>query len=206
MARSRNGDMHTAQTVTMESHAAATLQYIRTSMDAAVSIAVPGTAGLVMGSVGVLAAVLSELPALRAHWLIIWLSAAAVAIAAGATLLARPAAPGGLTLRGARARKFALCLVPSLFAGAVLTVVHWLSGNLRAIPGTWLLLYGCALIAASVTMTPAVAAMGGCFVALGVLALFLPESLQLIVLGVGFGGLHLLFALLIGRGTHDSQG
>ena len=206
MARSHNGDMHTARTVPIDSHAAATLQYIRTSMEAAVSIAVPGTAGLVMGSVGVIAALLSSLPGLRAYWLPIWLTAAVVAIAAGAVLLARPASPGGLTLRGTRARKFALCLLPSLFAGAVLTFVHWRSGNLQAIPGTWLLLYGCALIAASVTMTRAVAAMGGCFVALGVAALVLPAGLQILALGAGFGGLHLLFALLIGRETHDTQG
>ncbi|HEX4389546.1 MAG TPA: hypothetical protein VH109_13050 [Steroidobacteraceae bacterium] len=199
--------MHTARTVTLESHATATLQYIRTSMEAAVSIAVPGTAGLVMGSVGVLAAVLSELPALRAYWLMIWLIAAVMAIAAGAVLMARPAVPGGLTLRGTRAWKFALSLAPSLLAGAVLTLVHWQSGNLRAIPGTWLLLYGCALVAASVTTTAAVAAMGACFVGLGVLALFvLPPGLQLPALGVGFGGLHLLFALLIGRIHHDIQG
>jgi hypothetical protein len=199
--------MQTARTVTMESHATATLQYIRTSMEAAVSIAVPGTAGLVMGSVGLLAAVLSELPPLHAYWLVIWLIAAVIAIAAGAVLMARPAVPGGLTLRGTRARKFALSLAPSLLAGAVLTLVHWQSGNLRAIPGTWLLLYGCALVAASVTTTAVVAAMGACFVGLGVLALFfLSAGLQVPALGVGFGGLHLLFAFLIGRVNHDTQG
>jgi len=206
VARSRNGDMHTARTVPLDSHAAATLQYIRTSMEAAVSIAVPGTAGLVMGSVGVTAALLSSPPGLRPYWLPIWLAAAAIAVVAGAVLLVRPASPGGLTLGGTRARKFALCLLPSLFAGAVLTLVHWRSGNLQAIPGTWLLLYGCALIAASVTTTQLVAVMGACFVALGVLALVLPPGLQILALGLGFGGLHLLFARLIGRVNHGTQG
>ena len=206
MVRSRNGDMHTARTVPLDSHAAATLQYIRTSMEAAVSIAVPGTAGLVMGAVGVSAAVLSSLPGLHPYWLLIWLAAAAIAIVAGAVLLVRPASPGGLTLRGTRARKFALCLLPALFAGAVLTLVHWRSGNLQAIPGTWLLLYGCALIAASVTTTPIVASMGACFVGLGVVTFVLPPSLEIAALGVGFGGLHLLFALLIGRVNHGTEG
>jgi hypothetical protein len=47
--------------------------------------------------------------------------------------------------------------------------------------------------------------MGGAFVALGVLALFLPEWVQIYMLGAGFGGVHVLFGLLIGRTRHDRQ-
>jgi hypothetical protein len=68
-----------------------------------------------------------------------------------------------------------------------------------------LLLYGCALISASVASTQTIAVMGGAFVALGLLALVLPDSLQILMLGVGFGGLHVLFGLLIGRTGRDRQ-
>jgi hypothetical protein len=61
------------------------------------------------------------------------------------------------------------------------------------------------LISASVAATRTIAVMGGAFVGLGLVALFLPESLQIYMLGAGFGGLHVLFGLLIGRTRHDRQ-
>jgi len=194
--------VQSAQPVRIDTQVAATLRYIRGTMEAASSLAVPGSAGSAMGIVGLLAAALSSTAALRAHWLAIWLLAAAVAAGLGIALMARPSSLRGLTLSGTPLRKFALCLVPSMFAGLVMTAVHWTAGNLHAIPGTWLLLYGCALVAASVPTTGAIAVMGGLFIALGLLALLLPDGLQTLMLGTGFGGLHLLFGFLIGRSGH----
>jgi hypothetical protein len=54
-----------------------------------------------------------------------------------------------------------------------------------------------------VPTTRTIAVMGGLFVALGLLALLLPENLQTLMLGMGFGGLHLLFGFLIGRAGDD---
>jgi hypothetical protein len=195
--------MQPANTVQIDSHAAATLRYIRTSMEAAVSITVPGSAGIAMGIVGLLAMIASSTPALHDRWLTIWLLAAAVAGGMGIALMAQPASLRGLTLSGTPIRKFALCLFPALFGGAVMTVVLWTSGNMHAIPGTWLLFYGCALIAASVPTTRIIGFMGGLFVALGLLALLLPDRFQTFMLGIGFGGLHVLFGYLIGRTAHD---
>lgn len=197
--------MRSANTVQIESHAAATLRYIRASMDGASSVAVPGSAGIAMGSIGLLATALSSAPSLHDHWLGIWLLAAAAAAASGLPLITQPSSLRGLTLRGAPVRKFALCLLPSLFGGVVMTLVHWSYGNLHAIPGTWLLLYGCALISASVATTRTIAAIGGSFVVLGLLALLLPGEFQVLMLGAGFGGLHILFGLLIGRKKDDGQ-
>jgi hypothetical protein len=44
--------------------------------------------------------------------------------------------------------------------------------------------------------------MGGLFVVLGLITFALPTA-HSFMLGLGFGGLHLLFGLLIGRSTHD---
>src|SRR5215469_11129026 len=181
--------MRSPNTVQIESHAVATLRYIRASMDGAASVAVPGSAGIAMGSVGLLAMALSSAPSLREHWLGIWLIAALVATGVGLPLITQPASLRGLTLSGAPVRRFALCLLPSLLAGVVMTAVHWTYGNLHAIPGTWLLLYGCALISASVATTRTIAVMGGSFVALGLAALLLRSELQVFMLGAGFGGL-----------------
>ncbi len=192
-------------TTALDSHAAATLRYIRASMEAAATLTVPGSAGIAMGLVGVAAAVLAQTPALRAHWLAVWLSAACVAAALGGLVMARQAALQGFTFFGAPVRKLLLCLSPGLFAGAVLTLVLWHSGDLRDVPGTWLLLYGCALVAASAPTTRGVAVLGALFGALAIPAYLLPQGLQLITLGVGFGALHLAFGIFIGLKAHGHE-
>jgi hypothetical protein len=143
--------------------------------------------------------VLATTAALRPYWLPVWLVAAALASAAGGIVMARQSSRQGFTLLGAPVRKFLLCLLPGLFAGAVMTVVHWRAGNLRAIPGTWLLSYGCALISTSAPTSWLLALLGSLFALLGLLALWLPNDLQNLALGSGFGGLHLLFGILIRR-------
>jgi len=191
-----------SNTVAIDSHAASTLRYIRASMEAANTLTVPGAAGVLMGMTGIAATLLSLSPPLRPHWLDVWLAAALVAAGAGGTVMARQAARQGFTFFGAPVRKLVLCLAPALFAGAVLTLVHWRSGATQVIPGTWLLLYGCALVAASAPTTRAVGVLGGLFAALGVIAFLLPQWLQLLALGAGFGGLHLGFGILVGLGAH----
>ena len=69
--------MQSADAVRIDSHAVATLRYIRESMDAAASVAVPGSAGLAMGSVGLLAMLICTTPGLREYWLAIWLASEA---------------------------------------------------------------------------------------------------------------------------------
>jgi len=188
-----------ANTVRLDNHAVATLRYIRSSMEAATYLAVPGSAGIAMGSVALIAAMFASMPRLHVHWLAIWLVAAAVAAGTGGALMARPASLRGLSLANTPLRKFLLCLFPSLFAGAVMTGVHASTGNFHAIPGTWLLLYGCALISACATTTRLIGLLGALFVLLGLFALALPESVQMLLLGLGFGGLHVLFGFLIHR-------
>ncbi len=191
--------MRPSNTVTLDSHAAATLRYIRESMEAAGTVALPGSAGIVMGLVGLTATLLSAMASLHPYWLGIWLASAAVAALAGGTLMARQSYLQGFTLYGAPLRKLVLCLVPGLFAGAVLTLIEWRAGNLSAIPGTWLLLYGCALVSASAPTARIVGVLGGLFVVLGLTAFWLPDAWQLLPLGVGFGALHLIFGVWVGR-------
>src|SRR5580693_9964552 len=115
--------MATATTIHLDSHAAATLRYIRSSMEAATAFAIPGSAGIAMGLIGLVAAILSLVPALAAHWLNIWLCAALLAAPVGGVLVVRPASLRALALSDAPGRKFALGLLPSLFVGAIVTAV-----------------------------------------------------------------------------------
>jgi hypothetical protein len=111
-----------------------------------------------------------------------------------------------LTISGSPFRKFALGFVPSVAAGAVLTGVHWYYGNVQMIPGTWLILYGCALIAASAATRQVMSFIGAGFFMFGVIALFAPPALQMALLGLGFGGLHFLLGYMIGRASASTEG
>jgi hypothetical protein len=154
--------------------------------------------------VGLAATLVASLPGFAAHWLEIWLIAAMAAAASGVLFIARhsrqPAC--GMLYRGP-ARKFVLSLCPSLLAGAVLTVVLLDAGLISLIPGAWLVLYGCAVLSASMmtnaAMVRLIAMMGGLFVVCGVIAFQLPVRWHNLALGMGFGVLHLLFGILIGR-------
>jgi hypothetical protein len=198
--------MQTDGPVPIESRALGTLAYIRSSIETAGTLAVPGMAGIVMGCIGVLAAVLASLPSLAPHWLEIWLAAACLAFILGGASMARQAALRGQTRYFGPIRKFLLCLCPALLAGAVLTLTLWRADMPRLIPGTWLLLYGCAVLSASTVTLAAtfrlVASMGALFVVLGLVAFELPSSLHTLALGTGFGALHLVFGFLIGRTSH----
>ncbi len=189
-------------TVALETHALGTLKYIRASIEAAGAYAVPGIAGIAMGGVGVFATVLTSVPALAPHWFEIWLIAAVAASALGVVLVARQPTPAFTLYRGP-ARKFVLSLCPALLAGGVLTVILWERAQTELIPGAWLLLYGCAVLSASMMTVAAmmrlIATMGGLFMVCGLIAFAVPTVWQSWILGLGFGVLHLVFGVLVGR-------
>jgi hypothetical protein len=197
--------MPAAKTVHLDVHAIATLRYIRASMDAASSVAIPGSAGIIVGTIGCVATMLSLLPPLQSYWISIWLAAAPVAASIGGVLLARPSSIASFTAHGTPGRKLALGLFPCLFAGAVITVILSTDDRTTFIPGIWLLLYGCALISASVSTMTIVAWMGLSFTVLGITALCSPAVFHIPLLGIGFGGLHILFGILIARGIHGRE-
>lgn len=160
-------------------------------------------AGIVMGIIGVLTAVVVSLPPFAPHWLAIWLGAAMAALALGGALVVRQIGRRGHARYLGPARKFVLCLSPALLGGAVLTSALWSAGAVGVIPGMWLLLYGCAVLSASTVMIAAttrlVCVMGALFVALGALTFALPAAVHAAMLGLGFGALHIVFGYLIGR-------
>src|SRR5258707_4941737 len=128
----------------MESRALGTLAYLGSSIESSGSMDVPGMAGIVMGIIGVLAALAVSTPRWAAHWLGIWLAAAAIALLLGGALVARQTVQRGRASYWGPGQKFLLGLCPALFAGAVLTLVFYIGGMSKVIPGMWLLLYGCA--------------------------------------------------------------
>jgi hypothetical protein len=60
-------------------------------------------------------------------------------------------------------------------------------------------------VAASVATTRTIGLMGASFIGLGLVSCMLPDHMQMLMLGMGFGGLHILFGFLIGRMGHGRK-
>lgn len=101
-------------------------------------------------------------------------------------------------VRGA-GRRFFLGFFPPALAGAVLTVGLVQADAFTLLPGTWLLLYGVAVVAAGTFSVPPVPLMGAGFMVLGTLALLTPLWVGEFLLGIGFGFLHVGFGLYIAK-------
>ena len=189
-----------AEPLAMHSHAIDNLRYIRETMERAGSFtAVPGWGGVTMGITAVAAAVVAGWQISPDRWLATWLMEGAVAIAIGVIAMQQKARAAGLQMWSAPARKFVFSFVPPMFAGAVLTFALWRAGLMHLIPGTWLLLYGTGVITGGAFSVRVVPIMGGGFLALGAAALVSPAALSNLWLGLGFGGLHIVFGAMIAR-------
>jgi hypothetical protein len=181
-------------------HAEQNLQFIRRTMErSATFTAVPGVGGMGMGVVGLAAAVLAANQRSAERWLIVWLLAAAVAISIGVASMLRKAVRLGAPLAGAVARRFAVSLAAPLVAGAALTWGVWMHDDRTLLPAVWLLLYGTGVLVGGVFSVAAVRLLGAAFMALGVAALATPPAWGDGWLGIGFGGLQIVFGLYIAR-------
>ena len=176
------------------------LRFIRETMERAGSFtAVSGWGQVVIGITGFLAAWLASLQGSRETWLATWTVAAVVSAAMGVLTTAMKARAARMPLLSGPGRKFALSLAPPLVAGAVLTAVLFKAGMTAVLPGTWLLLYGVGILTAGAFSVGAVPLMGLVFMALGTGALFAPEAWGNAFMAAGFGGVHVVFGIVIAR-------
>jgi hypothetical protein len=176
------------------------LRFIRETMERAGSFtAVPGWGTVLIGLTALVAAALAGRQPPREAWLLTWLVEAALALTIGTVAMALKARRVGVPLlRGAGAR-FVFGLAPPFIAGAVLTVVLYTGGLSEALPGTWLLLYGTGVMTGGAFSARVVPVLGFCFMVLGAAALLAPASWGTALLGAGFGGLNVIFGLIIAR-------
>lgn len=181
-------------------HAADHLRFIRQTMErSATFTAVPGWGGVAMGTVGLIAAFAAAAQPTPERWLLVWLAAAAVALALGLAAMWRKAARMQVPLGAAPVRRFGLSLAAPLAAGAALTWGLWTHGAWALMPPAWLLLYGTGVLTGGAFSVAPVQWLGGGFMALGVAALASPADWGTAWLALGFGALQVLVGLHIAR-------
>jgi hypothetical protein len=181
-------------------HALNNLRYIRDAMERATSFtSLPGWGGVAVGITAIVTAVLAGREGPTRTWMLIWLGEAVLAAAIALVTMVRKAARSQVSFRGAPARRFFVSYFAPIVAGAVLTIFLAQHGYYTVLPAAWLLIYGAATVSSGAYSIPVVPVMGVCYMLLGITAGFVPFAAGNILLGVGFGGLHVVFGWVIAR-------
>lgn len=176
------------------------LRFIRETMERSASFtAVSGIGGTIMGVVALLAALGASGTTSTAGWLGMWLGAAAVSFAVATYAMARKSRAAGMPLLNGPGRKFAWNVTPPLIVGGLLTVAALQAGAIGLLPGIWLLLYGTGIVTGGSYSVRIVPLTGLLFMLLGAAALFSPAAWGDAYMAAGFGGLHIVFGIIIWR-------
>jgi hypothetical protein len=176
------------------------LRYIRETMEGASAFtAVPGWGGVAMGITAVVTALLASRQPTADRWLEIWIGEALLSFCIAAWAVCRKARRAAVPLLSKPGRKFARSFSPPMIVGLLLTIALYRTGLAGMLPGAWLLLYGAAVANAGAFSVKIVPTMGLCFMLCGACALFSPAAWANAYMAAGFGGLHVLFGLIIAR-------
>lgn len=176
------------------------LRYIRETMERSSSFtAVPGWGQVATGLVALGAAYIASRQISSAAWLKVWLGAAVIAVTIALPAIWIKAQRAGLPLTSGPGKKFAISFLPPVAAGALMTAVLYRTDVITVLPGMWLLLYGAGIITGGTFSVAIVPVMGGCFMFTGILALLAPATWSNFLMAAGFGGLHIVFGILIAR-------
>jgi hypothetical protein len=176
------------------------LQYIRETMERATSFtAISGWGQVAIGFTALTSAFISAQQKTFKAWLAVWVAEALIALLIAGWSMDRKARAAKMPLLSGPGRKVAFSLSPPIFAGAIVTIVLYRAGLTNAIPALWLLLYGTGVVTGGMFSVSAVPLMGLCFMALGATAFFSPVGFENWFMAAGFGGLHIVFGVLIAR-------
>ncbi len=189
-----------SEPLALHTRAMADLKYIRDTMEGAGAFtALPGWGGVAVGVSALLVALLATGAPGSSEWLGIWIAEGVLAAVVGGWTVARKARQVGLSLLSGPGRKFALSFLPPVVAGGVLTAALYWTRMSEMVAGVWLLLYGVGVVTAGTFSVRIVPVMGLCFMVVGVAALFSPSAWSDAYMGIGFGGLHIVFGATIAR-------
>ncbi len=176
------------------------IRFIRETMERASAFtAVPGWGQVAVGVTAFVASYLAVHETTQRRWLFTWLAEAIIALLIAGWTLDRKARATATPLVSGPARKVAFSLSPPLIVGALLTAVLFKLRVTSVIPGVWLLLYGTGVVTGGMFSVSIVPLMGICFMVLGAVALFVSPPWSNWLLAAGFGGLHIIFGIIIAR-------
>ena len=184
----------------MHEHALSNLRYIREAMERASAFtSIPGWGGVAIGVTALAATVIAHNASDMGAWVVTWLTEAVIAASIAALTMVRKANRAGVSFGDAAARRFFVSYFAPIAAAALLTLLMVRSGFHAALPATWLLLYGASFVSSGAYSIPVVPVMGVCFMLLGIAACFVPFAIANALVGAGFGGLHIIFGVVIAR-------
>ena len=176
------------------------LKYIRETMERATAFTgISGWGQVAIGFTALASASISAQQKTFKAWLAVWMAEAVIALLIAGWSIDRKARAAKMPLLSGPGRKVAFSLSPPIFAGAIVTVVLYRAGLTNAIPGLWLLLYGTGVVTGGMFSVTVVPIMGLCFMALGAAAFFAPAEYANWLMAAGFGGLHIVFGVIIAR-------
>lgn len=185
----------------LHDQAAEHLRVIRATMERSSSFtAIPGWGGVIIGGTAIVTAMLAaQKLATPAVWLRIWLADAVIAAIVEVIATAIKVRRAGVATQLAAARRFFISYFAPIIAAAMLTAVLARQGAYPALPAVWLLLYGASFISSGSFSVALIPSMGVVFMLLGALACVVDFATANVILGVGFGGVHIVFGSLIAR-------
>lgn len=175
------------------------LRFIRETMEAAATFtAVSGWGLVVIGLTAIAAALVADRMPDAQSWVLVWTAEAILAGIIAVWFMWHKAKSASLPLLTGSARKLLFSFSPAFVVGMVVTVAFLQQGMVSLLPGVWMLLYGTGVVAAGAFSVRIVPVMGAAFIAAGAIALFTPEWNTSFLIA-GFGGLHIIFGVLIAR-------
>jgi hypothetical protein len=176
------------------------LRYIRDTMERATAFT--GVSGWGEVAIGATALVATVIAARQGHftgWLAVWVAEGVISLLIAGWSMDRKARAAQMPLMSGPGRKAVFSLSPPMIAGGLLSLVLIRARLTNLIPGVWLLLYGTGVVTGGMFSVGVVPIMGLCFMALGAAALFAPPEFANWFMAAGFGGLHIVFGVIIAR-------
>ncbi|MEO8036465.1 MAG: hypothetical protein ABI837_18655 [Acidobacteriota bacterium] len=191
-----------ADPASIHEHTLDNLRYIRKPLEKAGSYtSIPGWGAVAIGITALVTCVIAQGPSggRPRVWLTIWLGEAVVAASIGVlTMWRKTRQPAHAFRMNASRRLMASSLAP-LLSAALLTLVAADLGDYVLMPPLWLLFYGSAFVSSRAFALRVVPIMGLSFLLLGGAACAVSLPAGNILLGIGFGGVHIVFGLIIAR-------